>query len=128
MLWFEYRIGLFESHGFVIVLIVQTAIVVYRWKYSKLFYVYKNKLVIKYPSVLFLNDHEIDFSETKRIIFKYGASKGFNTMTVVSEMEISKFKFSRLYGLDLFKVFSLLRSLGVELEIDKSFGYEKRKT
>lgn len=81
----------------------------------KLFHICDDRLVIKYPRVLFLKDIEIPFDKIKKVTFRYYSGLGSNSKLIVEmENKTRRFNFWSTQVCDLAKC---LREQGVIVEI-----------
>jgi hypothetical protein len=99
-------LDIFNSLGFSLMLMF---LVYYLW-HCKLFDVYETKLVVRYPRVLLRKPRVIILSEIVSIEFEYGRRGEPHLMTVVYENSKIKYRFWGQSGLDLCRVFKLLKS------------------
>lgn len=90
---------------------------------AKLFDVYEDKLVIKYPKILLIKPSVIDFSLVKSMTFKYNKGGAPHVMTVVYERKSVRYRFSTVFGMDLDKIFDLLMVRGIKIKLE-GFTYK----
>lgn len=118
----QYKVVFYAKSGYLAIIVMELLLTFFLLRYSVLFQIYKGKLVIRYPRVLFRTPVIIDLLLVEKIIFKLGR-KGAHRMIIVYESKKVMIRFWHQFGLDLSKVFKVLKSQDIELEIEPGWEW-----